>query len=55
MSGSPETLAILDKLKATRTSARERQDEVQRRLREEARHLKAAASGVPHKFPFPMI
>lgn len=41
MAGSPETSAILDALNPTRTSARERQGETERRIREEARRLAA--------------
>jgi pre-mRNA-splicing helicase BRR2 len=40
MAGSPETAAILDALNATRASARERQDELERRIRAEARKLR---------------
>ena len=40
MSGSPETAAILDMLRATRTSARDRQSAMERTIREEARKLK---------------
>lgn len=41
MAGSSETAAILDALNPTRTSARERQGETERRIREEARRLAA--------------
>lgn len=40
MAGSPATAAILDALNATRASARERQDELERRIRAEARKLR---------------
>lgn len=40
MAGSPDTKAILDALHATRASARERQEEVERRIREEARNIR---------------
>jgi hypothetical protein len=40
MAGSPETRLILDALHATRASARERQEEAERRIREEARKLR---------------
>ncbi|CAL8467727.1 g7265 [Coccomyxa elongata] len=40
MAGSPETAVILDALNATRASARERQDELERKIRDEARKLR---------------
>ena len=40
MAGSPETAIILDALNATRASARERQDELERKIRDEARKLR---------------
>ena len=51
MSATPETSVILDMLRATRTSARDRQSAMERTIREEARKLKqgdegAAAGGV---------
>ena len=39
MAGAPDTAAILDALNPTRTSARARQDQTERRIREEARLL----------------
>ena len=45
MSGSPETAAILDMLRATRTSARDRQSAMERTIREEARKLKQGEDG----------
>ena len=44
MSGTPETSAILDMLRATRTSARDRQSAMERTIREEARKLKQGES-----------
>lgn len=40
MAGAPDTGAILDQLRATRTSARERQSAMERTIREEARRLR---------------
>jgi pre-mRNA-splicing helicase BRR2 len=45
MAGSPETSAILDMLRATRTSARDRQSAIERTIREEARKLKQGEEG----------
>ena len=45
MAATPATSAILDALNPTRASARERQGETERRIREEARRL-AAEGGV---------
>ncbi len=48
MAGSPETAVILDALNATRASARERQDELERKIRDEARKLRqGVADGEP--------
>ena len=49
MAGAAETSAILDALNPTRASARERQGETERRIREEARRLAAegGAVGIP--------
>ncbi len=44
MAGTPETAAILDALNATRASARERQDELERKIRDEARKLRQGAA-----------
>ena len=47
MAGRPETAMILDALNATRASARERQDELERKIRDEARKLRqGVADGV---------
>ncbi len=48
MSGSPETAVILDALNATRASARERQDELERKIRGEARKLRQGAADGTH-------
>ena len=45
MAGGPETLLILDMLRATRTSARDRQSAMERTIREEARKLKQGEGG----------
>lgn len=45
MEGSPDTEAILDALRSTRATARERQSAVERNIRREARALAAAADG----------
>ncbi|KAK9842537.1 hypothetical protein WJX81_005041 [Elliptochloris bilobata] len=44
MAGRPETAAILAALQATRANARERQDELERKIREEARSLRQGAT-----------
>ena len=44
MAGSPETAAILEALHATRASAKERQNELERKIREEARQLLQVSS-----------
>jgi hypothetical protein len=57
MAGRPETAAILAALQATRANARERQDELERKIREEARSLRqgaaAGAGGPPNGSPAP--
>ena len=40
MTGSPELVPILEMLNATRASARERQGEIERKIRAEARKLR---------------
>ena len=50
MAGAPDTAAILDALNITRASARERQGETERRIREEARRL-AAEGGTAGEAP----
>lgn len=45
MAGSPDTSAILAALRATRTSARDRQTAMERSIREEARRLKQGEAG----------
>ena len=45
MSGAPDTAAILAALRATRTSARDRQTAMERSIREEARRLKQGEAG----------
>ncbi len=45
MQGSPDTSAILAALNATRTSARDRQNAMERSIREEARKLKQGEAG----------
>uniref|UniRef100_A0A7S3QXY0 RNA helicase n=1 Tax=Dunaliella tertiolecta TaxID=3047 RepID=A0A7S3QXY0_DUNTE len=40
MAGNPDTVRILDQLRATRTSAKERQNAMERNIREEARKLR---------------
>jgi pre-mRNA-splicing helicase BRR2 len=47
MAGTPETTVILDMLRATRTSARDRQSAMERTIREEARKLKQGEEGGP--------
>jgi hypothetical protein len=44
MAGRPDTAAILAALQATRANARERQDELERKIREEARSLRQGAA-----------
>ncbi|GFR50198.1 hypothetical protein Agub_g12366 [Astrephomene gubernaculifera] len=46
MGGSPDTGAILAALRATRTSARDRQSAMERSIREEARKLRQGEAGV---------
>lgn len=52
MGGAPDTAAILDALNPQRTTARARQDQTERRIREEARLLAgqgaAAGAGPAH-------
>ncbi|GFH22737.1 uncharacterized protein HaLaN_20249, partial [Haematococcus lacustris] len=47
MAGSQECAAILDALRATRTSARERQNAMERTIREEARRLRGEGGTGP--------
>jgi len=44
MAGRPDTAAILPARQATRANARERQDELERKIREEARSLRQGAA-----------
>lgn len=44
MAGRADTAAILAALQATRANARERQDELERKIREEARSLRQGAT-----------
>ena len=49
MAGRADTAAILAALQATRANARERQDELERKIREEARSLRqGATAGARH-------
>ena len=54
MGGAPDTAAILDALNPTRTTARARQDQTERRIREEARLL-AGQGGAAGKHPLKPI